>query len=424
LDSWKSIARHFGRSCRTVQRWHSEFGLPIHRLGGNKSSIFAYPDELEEWMRNRGRTIGEEPPDVGKPVLVLDPISHTESVIRGDIFDASLIPHSGRRRSAELAALAFKMWEALSYSNLRLIVRHFREAVDLDPFHGEAFAGLSQALIAEGLLGNLRPTVAYVAAEAALHRALEIDAKKAEAICATGWLKMVSKRDWQGARRSFDEALNERPSSTRAMVGRALLHLAEGSLQDGSRLLLEAAQKNALSSLALALYGWSDYLAGQYGDALLQIEQARGCGHFGRVVDAVEGLACIQLENASDRLDRVQALAVDSPQHEVVQGILGYLYGMAGQRDKANKILDAMTRPEAIEKKQEPYAIALILIGLNERKKAVHWLEQSYLEGSLWSLGFLSDPILEPLRGDTHFQLLLNKVSYPAQGQSRLPSVG
>jgi hypothetical protein len=38
-------------------------------------------------------------------------------------------------------------------------------------------------------------------------------------------------------------------------------------------------------------------------------------------------------------------------------------------------------------------------------------LEQSYREGSLWSLGFSSDPILAQLRNDPHYRLLLSKVS-------------
>jgi hypothetical protein len=39
----------------------------------------------------------------------------------------------------------------------------------------------------------------------------------------------------------------------------------------------------------------------------------------------------------------------------------------------------------------------------------VHWLEQSYREGSLWSLGFPSDPILAQLRNDLHYRLFLSR---------------
>jgi hypothetical protein len=77
-------------------------------------------------------------------------------------------------------------------------------------------------------------------------------------------------------------------------------------------------------------------------------------------------------------------------------------------------------------KKHNPYAIALVLIGLNQTQEAVKRLEQSYHEGSLWSLGFQSDPILAPLRNDPHFRQFLSKVSYPApeNDDSRMMLVG
>ena len=32
LDSWKEIAAFFGRAERTVKRWETERGLPVHRV--------------------------------------------------------------------------------------------------------------------------------------------------------------------------------------------------------------------------------------------------------------------------------------------------------------------------------------------------------------------------------------------------------
>ena len=86
---------------------------------------------------------------------------------------------------------------------------------------------------------------------------------------------------------------------------------------------------------------------------------------------------------------------------------------MTGQDQRARELLDAVTNPGTGSKSREPYAIALLLIGLNERRKAVQWLERSYREGSLWSLGFPSDPILAPLRNDPYYQLFMSKAGYP-----------
>jgi len=51
LDGWKEIAAYLRRSVRTVQRWESQFGLPVHRFGtGQTESIHAIPAELDAWI--------------------------------------------------------------------------------------------------------------------------------------------------------------------------------------------------------------------------------------------------------------------------------------------------------------------------------------------------------------------------------------
>jgi tetratricopeptide (TPR) repeat protein len=50
LDSWKEIATFFGRDERTVNRWEKERGLPVHRLPGSKGRVYAYTDELWNWL--------------------------------------------------------------------------------------------------------------------------------------------------------------------------------------------------------------------------------------------------------------------------------------------------------------------------------------------------------------------------------------
>ena len=411
LDSWKAIARHFGRSCRTVQRWHAEFGLPVRRLGGNKGAVFAYAEELDAWMRSCGQSI------VGRTVEIPEDVPHTPQVGEDPdrhikILDTSLISGASKARAAELVVLAHKMWESLSPSNIRVIARLFHEAIELDPGSAAAFSGLSFALIAEGVWGLVRPPAAYSSAKAAMQRALEIDSQYPMAKCAAAWLNMVSTRNWPEARRGFDEAFANQPQSTQAMVGRAVLHIAAECLKEASGILQEAVQLSPLSSTAITFYCWNEYLAGKYPSALHQIEQYRYSGRRGPVADAVEALAYIQLEEPDFYIQRLETMAVDSRYLDVTQGALGYAYAVNGQEQKASEILDAMTHHEACEL-HDPYAIALILIGLNRRQEAVKRLEQSYQEGSLWSLGFQSDPILASLRNDPHYRLFLSKVSYP-----------
>jgi len=50
---------------------------------------------------------------------------------------------------------------------------------------------------------------------------------------------------------------------------------------------------------------------------------------------------------------------------------------------------------------------------MGNRPEAVKWLEQSYKHGSLWSLGFKTDPILADLREDDAFHAFFELHRYP-----------
>jgi hypothetical protein len=51
LGSWQKIARHLGKSIRTVQRWEGEFGLPVRRPGNlNSKIVMADTAEIDAWI--------------------------------------------------------------------------------------------------------------------------------------------------------------------------------------------------------------------------------------------------------------------------------------------------------------------------------------------------------------------------------------
>jgi Tol biopolymer transport system component len=54
LESWKQIAAYLQRDVRTAKRWEKSEGLPVHRhVHQARSSIYAYPSELDAWRADR-----------------------------------------------------------------------------------------------------------------------------------------------------------------------------------------------------------------------------------------------------------------------------------------------------------------------------------------------------------------------------------
>lgn len=51
LESWKEIAAYLNREVRTAMRWEKERGLPVHRIPGKRSGVYALASEVDAWLR-------------------------------------------------------------------------------------------------------------------------------------------------------------------------------------------------------------------------------------------------------------------------------------------------------------------------------------------------------------------------------------
>ena len=57
LDSWKEIANHLKRDERTVKRWEESRGLPVRRIPGKRSGVYAFKSEIDSWLSSGGGTV-------------------------------------------------------------------------------------------------------------------------------------------------------------------------------------------------------------------------------------------------------------------------------------------------------------------------------------------------------------------------------
>jgi Tol biopolymer transport system component len=75
LDSWKEIAAYVKRSVRTVIRWETQKGLPVHRIpGGERQNVFAHRREIDAWMENGAAGSVDADDATVTDVAPLDPV--------------------------------------------------------------------------------------------------------------------------------------------------------------------------------------------------------------------------------------------------------------------------------------------------------------------------------------------------------------
>jgi hypothetical protein len=386
LDSWKSIAEYLKRSPRTVQRWHAEFGLPVHHFGGSKGPVFSYSDELDAWLSGFSEAALDDPAGAD---AVLD--------LR-------------KRKSAELAAQADELWGLRSEENLSAIAALYRAAIDRDAGNAGAFVGLSNALVLAALSGVMAGSAAYPRAYEALQRAVRLGDETPEVRCAAAWLQLVYERKWRRAREGFEDALGKHPGSSHSLAGRALVDIVEGNLGCATRRLEEAWRQNTFASSSSDFLAWSQYLARDYELAIDTISQARAGGQCGSLGAAVEALSLIQSGSVAPHLPRLEAMTDSFPRSLVLRGVLGRACAAANQKARAREIMSSLKHMKG----DSGYALALVFMGMDERHQAFICLQTSFAEGSLWSLGFQFDPILEPLHEDQNFAGRLKKLWHSA----------
>jgi tetratricopeptide (TPR) repeat protein len=98
----------------------------------------------------------------------------------------------------------------------------------------------------------------------------------------------------------------------------------------------------------------------------------------------------------------------------VTLGDLGHAYAVAGQHDTAQAILEQLlvrSQPGFVS----PEILANIYCGLDDRERAMDWLEKAYAARAPGLVYIGVDAVYDPLRSEARFQALVHKLQLPAK---------
>jgi hypothetical protein len=389
LDSWKAIAEFLGRSLRTVQRWHELNGLPVHHFGGHKGSVFAYEEEIDAWLAGLAEGSGGSAARADEQVV------------------------SAKRTSRELTTTADSMWETRSVKSIHTISDLYHKAIDYDTGNAAAFIGLANAMVFSAMNDVMDASIAFPIAQDALRRIPPMESDSVDAKCPAAWIDLLYNRNWRQARARFEDVVKLRPSSSFARAGLALSRIADGNTEEAVEYGWEAWRLNPLVRTLSGLLCWFVYLNGEFQRVLELTAQLRCASGNGPVTGMIEALVLAQDPNSADNLALLESAVQEQPQNYLLLGALGYAYGMAGEEPKARIKLEQLSQMTERARKSKSYPLALVLLGLREEQEAISWLEAAFEEGSLWSLGFRTDPMLRSLRGHPRFERLVSKIGAP-----------
>ena len=307
LDSWKEIATFFGRAERTVKRWETERGLPVHRVpGSGRSSVFAYSDELADWLKGRGPEL-EADESAGETVQVAStqaapgPVAATLPgrrlinpriaawIVPLALAAGLIIFFSVGHQPSRFKALAGRnapnseaqdlylkgryFWDRRTPDDLNKAIDYFTQAIVKDPSYAAAYVGLADCYNLLREFGAMPPAEAYPRALSAAQRAVELDDTSAEAHVSLAFTTFWW--SWQGAtaEREFKRALELDPNLVRAHHWYATYLLGMNRMPEAIDQMEQARRLEPGSNAILADKGYIFWQAGRKKEGLALLQQ-------------------------------------------------------------------------------------------------------------------------------------------------------
>ena len=350
-------------------------------------------------------------------------LSLQDSVVRAvaDTIRVSLTPGDSSRLSAAKKPIDPAAYEAYlrgvsSYgratgADFRKAIGFFREAIRLEPTYALAYTGLASSYTELGYFALEDPEATFPKARSAAEKALELDPALGQAYANIGRIDHIYAWDFAEADRNFRRAVALSPQTAAVHLTYetylSAMRRSEEAIAEGKRSI----ELDPLFILYRAAAARPYYNARRYPEAIAQAKQALADDSTFSRARFWLGLAYEQTSKLPDAIRELEATVkyAGADSVPVYLAALGHAYAMAGQVDKARRLLAALQARPYIS----PVDVATIHVGLGERDQAVEWLERALKERAYGLVFLPTDPRFDPVRSDPRFAAVMRRVGLP-----------
>ncbi|MEK6320936.1 MAG: tetratricopeptide repeat protein [Acidobacteriota bacterium] len=284
----------------------------------------------------------------------------------------------------------------------------FEEAIRIDPGYAAAHAGLGDTYTHLVTWDAMLPIDGLPKAKAAARRALEIDDTLDEALAGLAHT-MLHSWEFDDAERAFKRALELNPSYTSTHLWYSEYLAAMGRFDEAISSIRRGQRLDPLSSVLNTEVGWMYFLARRYDEAVEHLRKASELDPGFWLAHSRLWEVYVQIgevESANLEFQQTLSLADQTP---MVALQTATAYAHSGKRDNALRLLEGLKELWS-QRYFSPFRIALIYAALGDADSTFEWLEQGYLMRDARMIFLKVDPGLDPVRDDSRYQNLLQRV--------------
>jgi DNA-binding winged helix-turn-helix (wHTH) protein/TolB-like protein/lipoprotein NlpI len=300
-------------------------------------------------------------------------------------------------------------WNKRTEEGLRRSIEYFQQATIEDPQYAVAYAGLADSYALLGSYGVEPAQQAYPNARSAALKALQLDDSLPEAYTSLGMISFYYEWNWPQAEHEFKRSIELNPNYPMAHAWYAVDLVALGRNQEALQEVRRAQELDPVSLIINTEVGRVLYLTRHFAQAETEFRKVIDLDpQFARAHSRL-GMTYAAEKKFAEAIREFQTAQQLSGQDPYVDGLIGYCYGRMGNSAKAKKILEEM-RARAKREFVPAFSMALVFIGLDQRSLAFELLASSFVDRSTYLVYAKADPLLDAVRGDSRFTILIDRM--------------
>ena len=299
-------------------------------------------------------------------------------------------------------------WNRRSPANVRKGIQFFQQAIAMDPSYAEAYLGLAESFVI--LSQYATPSDLMQQAKQAALKALEIDSQLGEAYGTIAFVKAYNEWDWTGAEQEYKRAISINPNYATARHWYGLFLCALGRFDEAKAEFARALEIDPISLMINTASSNPYYYSKDYDQALAIVQ---------RVVEMDPSFIPAQSMLANILHVRGEAEKGFELRLKVLQNMGDVVLvrevrrewqsnGLIAAQRKLVEIWETHPRPYV-----QPWLMAVVYSRLEEKEKAIQWLEKSYQSHDTEMIFINVNDAFDPIRDDPRFQKIIQDMNFP-----------
>ncbi len=218
-------------------------------------------------------------------------------------------------------------------SSLRKAIDCFNLAIQLDPLFSKAYSGLADSYAALGYISYELPSRAFLKAETAAVRALQLDSTLAEPHNSLGYIKFYYYRDWEGAEQEFRNAIRLNPHYELTYDAYGYYLTAMERYPEAGAAMDQAIQLDPLSAQINTDKGFSLFYRGDYDLAINTLKSVIELNPYFPLAHIWLGRSYQEKKMYKEAIVEYEKTLLAIKDWPVALAAIGYVYGITGQTE-------------------------------------------------------------------------------------------